>query len=137
MIEANVCPFWSRLIRLSTEVFGSKNAVQLAVISATALPPVAGAEDDVFVADGAGVDVELAPEPGVELEVDPLLPQAATLVPSAHTSMISGIEDRVFTQTFSSFPLTLAMQCLTLTSARRRDRARRSASPAAPARTPG
>ena len=95
---------------MATGVFGSKNAVQLAVISATALPPVAGAEDVAVVADGADGGVELAPEPGVELAVEPLLPQAATLAPSAHTSMISGIEGRIFTQTFSSFPLTLAIR---------------------------
>ena len=82
-------------------------------------------------------DAELGLEEGVELEVEPLLPQAATLVQTAHTSMISGIDSRVFTETFSSLRLTLAMSCLTLTSAWRRDRARRSASPAAPARNPG
>ena len=132
MAEANACPFWIRLIRLAIGVFGLKNAIQLAVISATALPPVADAE-------GEAVDEEPALGLGaeLELEVEPLLPQAATLEQTAHSSMISGIDSRVFTETFSSLRLILATSCLTVTSAWRRDRARRSASPAAPARNPG
>ena len=112
-----------------------KNAIQLAVISATALPPVADAEGEAV--DEADEEPALGLGAELELEAEPLPPQAATLAPSAHTSMISGMEYRDFTETFSSFRLTLAKSCLTLTSAWRRDRARRSASPAAPARTPG
>jgi hypothetical protein len=107
MTAANICPFWSRLTRLATGVFGSKNAVQLAVISATAEPPDAAVGDgEVLV--GADVEDELAPEPGVELELEPLL-QAAALVVRAHSSITSEIEFRVFTRTFSSFPLALAI----------------------------
>ncbi|HEX4661160.1 MAG TPA: hypothetical protein VH307_27525, partial [Streptosporangiaceae bacterium] len=115
-------------------VFGLKNAIQLAVISATALPAVEGEELD----GEAAADVVLALGLGVELELElePLLLHAAMLVLRAHSSTISGIEVRVFTEAFSSFPPALAMSCLTLTSAWRRDRARRSASPAVPARTP-
>jgi hypothetical protein len=107
----------------------------LAVISATALPPVADAEGEAV--DEADEEPVLGLGAELELEVEPLLPQAAVLAPSAHTSKISGIEDRFFTQAFSSFRLSVAMSCLTLTSAWRRDRGRRSASPAAPGRTPG
>jgi len=107
MAEANACPFWIRLIRLAIGVFGLKNAIQLAVISATALPPVADAEGEAV--DEA--DEEPAPGPGaeLELEVEPLLPQAATLMQTVHSSMISGIDSRVFTEIFSSFRLTPAM----------------------------
>src|SRR5258708_39313779 len=107
--EVNSCPFWSRLTRLAIGVFGSKNAVQLAVISATAEPPEAAADGEAL--DGA--DVELALGLGVEVELEPLLPHAATLVPGAHSSMISGIRVRMFPQAFSSFPLALATVCLT------------------------
>src|SRR5258708_3910386 len=135
MAEGNIDPFWSTLTRLAIGVFGLKNAVQLAVISATA-EPLDAAEGDAEALAGAevaGPEVVL----GVELELEPLLPHAATLMPRAQTSMISGIEVRVFTRAFSSFPLALAISCLTLTSAWRPYRARRSASPAVPARTPG
>src|SRR5258708_12645370 len=135
--EVNSWPFWSTLTRWATGGVGSKNAVQLAVISATAEPPAA-ADGDAEALAGAEVAVgELGDEPGVELELEPLLPHAAMLVLRAHSSMISGIEVRIFTQAFSSFPLVLAMLCLTLTSAWRRGRARRSAFPEVPARTPG
>jgi hypothetical protein len=77
----------------------------LAVISATAFPPVVGVEGEEL--DGAAAGVVLALGLGVELElVEPLPPHAATLMPRAQiTSMISGLEYRFFTQTFSSFPM--------------------------------
>ena len=102
MFAANAGPFWSRLTRLAIGVFGLKNAIQLAVISATALPAVEGEELD----GAAAADVVLALGLGVELELEPLLPHAAMLAPRAQvSSMISGLEYRVFTQTFSSFPM--------------------------------
>ena len=104
MFEANADPFWSRLTRLAIGVFGLKNAIQLAVISATALPAVEGEELE----GEAAADVVLALGLGVELELElvPLPPQAAMLAPRAQvSSMISGLEYRVFTQTFSSFPM--------------------------------
>src|SRR5258708_33428788 len=101
--EVNSWPFWSTLTRLATGVFGSKNAVQLAVISATAEPPAA-ADGDAEALAGAEVDVgELGDEPGVELELEPLLPHAALLMLRAHRSTYHGIEDRLFTQTFTLF----------------------------------
>ena len=105
--EANFSPFWSRLIRLAIGVFGLKNAIQLAVICATAFPLEAVEGEEL---DGAPAGVVLAPGLGVELELDePLLPQAAMLMPRAQiTSIISGLEYRVFTQTFSSFRMWLA-----------------------------
>jgi hypothetical protein len=77
----------------------------LVVISATAFPlEVAGEGEEL---DGAPAGVVLALVLGAELEVDePLLPHAAMLAPTAQiTSMISGLEFRFFTQTFSSFPM--------------------------------
>jgi hypothetical protein len=105
IFEANADPFCSRLIRLANGVFGLKNATQLVVISATAFPLEVAVEGEEL--DGAAAGVVLALGLGGELDVDaPLLPHAAMLVPRAQiTSMVSGIEYRVFTQTFSSFPM--------------------------------
>jgi hypothetical protein len=79
----------------------------LAVICATAFPLEAVEGEEL---DGAAAGVVLALGLGAELGLDePLLPHAAMLVPRAQiTSMISGLGYRVFTQTFSSFPMELA-----------------------------
>jgi hypothetical protein len=66
-----------------------------------------------------------------------LLLQAATPRHAAHASRMQETNLRVITQTFSSFPLAMAMSLLTLASARQRGRARRSAFLAAPGHNPG
>jgi hypothetical protein len=110
MTEANTDPFCSRLTRLSTGVFGLKKAVQFAAI-------VFSAEEEepepVDAADGALA----AGDDGAELVVLLLLPHAARPAPMAQASRMQEINLRVFTQTFSSFPLSEAMRFLTQTSA--------------------
>jgi putative membrane protein len=100
MTEANVCPSWRRLIRLATGVFALKNASQFFAIMeaapelATGLAEVAGADED-----GAELGLELAPE----LELLPLLEQAAMPAASAHTSRICWTTLRAIIQPFSNF----------------------------------
>jgi hypothetical protein len=109
MTEANTDPFCSRLTRLSTGVFGLKKAVQFAAI-------VCSAEEEpepVDVADGAAA----AGDDGAEVVVLVLLLHAARPAPVAQASRMQEINLRVFTQTFSSFPLSEAMWFLTQTSA--------------------
>jgi hypothetical protein len=100
MTEANADPFCSRLTRFATGVFGLKKAVQFAAIVLSVEEP-----EDVEVADGA------------ELVLLLLLPHAARPAPMAQASRMQETNLRVFTQTFSSFPLTQAMWFLTQTSA--------------------
>jgi hypothetical protein len=107
-----VDPFWSTVIRFENGVFPLKNVVQLAVISATALPDAAAEGEEL----AGGADVGLALGLGGELE--PLLPQAAMARLAAHASSTHG-NLRVITQTFSSFRPALAMLRLTPTSVRR------------------
>jgi len=97
MTEANTDPFCSRLTRLSTGVFGLKKAVQFAAIVFSAEEP-----EDVDVADGAAA----AGDDGAELVVLLLLLHAARPAPMAQASRMQEINLRVFTQTFSSFPLS-------------------------------
>jgi hypothetical protein len=94
---------------LAIGVFGLKNAIQLAVICATAFPLEVAVEGEELDEPAAGAVLALGL--GVELGLDePLPPHAAMLMVKAQiTSMISGVEYRVFTQTFSSFPMKLAM----------------------------
>ena len=105
MTEANVCPSWSRLMRVATGVFALKNAAQFFAIVAVApelaaevdgLGPVAEAEAD---EDGAELGLELAPE----LELLLLPEQAAMPAPSAHTSRICWRTLRATMQLFSNF----------------------------------
>lgn len=131
MIEENVDPSCSRLTRFATGVFALKKASQLVVISFWSAA-VADEPDDV---DGLAAGVEDDDAGGVELLL--LLPHAARLRPTMHASRIEENNLRVITQSFSSFPLALAMQILTLTSACRRGLARKSAILAGPAHNPG
>jgi len=107
MTEANTDPFCSRLTRLSTGVFGLKKAVQFAAIVCSAEPEL------VDVAVGAAA----AGDDGAEVVVLVLLLHAARPAPMAQASRMQEINLRVFTQTFSSFPLSEAMRFLTQTSA--------------------
>ena len=92
-----------------------KNASQFVVIACSA--PVDEEEPEVVAeADGAAA----AGDDGAEVVPVPLL-HAARPPPVAETSRIQETNLRVFTQTFSSFPLSLATLFLTLTSAKRRD----------------
>ena len=108
MTDANVDPFCSRLTRFDTGVCGLKNAVQFAAIAFSAEEP-----EPVEVADGAAA----AGDDGAELVVLLLLLHAARPAPMAQASRMQEINLRVFTQTFSSFPLSEAMRFLTQTSA--------------------
>jgi hypothetical protein len=87
-------------------VAGLKNASQFVVIVFAA--SVEEEPDDV--ADGA--------EAGGELVVLLPLLHAARPPPTAETRRIQETNLRVFTQTFSSFPLSIAMLFLTRTSAK-------------------
>ena len=115
MTEANACPSCSRLTRCATGVFGLKKASQFVVIVCSA--SVAEEPDEVDVA-AAGDD---GAEAGVELVVLLPLLHAARPPPMAATRRIQETNLRVFTQTFSSFPLSLAMLFLTPMSAMRWD----------------
>src|SRR5580658_5949213 len=130
MTEANADPSCSSLTRCATGVFGSKKAVQLAEIAFWSADTADEAED-VEVADG----VTDGDEAGGELLV--LLLHAATPRQAAQASRIGETNLRVITQTFSSFTLVMAMSLLTLTSARHRGPARRSAFLAVPGHNPG
>src|SRR5271169_6325373 len=114
MIEAKADPFWSRLTRFATGVCGLKKASQFVVIACSAAEPEEEPEPDVAAAaddDGA--------EGGAELVLLLPLLHAARPPPMAETRRIQETNRRVFTQTFSSFPLSHAMSFLTLMSARR------------------
>src|ERR1700756_3242879 len=102
MTEANACPSCSRLTRCATGVFGLKKASQFVVIVFSA--SVEEEPDDVDVP--AGDD---GAEAGAELVVLLPLLHAARPPPMAATRRIQETNLRVFTQTFSSFPLSLAM----------------------------
>ena len=91
-----------------------KKASQLAVISLSSAPLIA-VPDELGDALAAGDDDDDAG--GVEVLL--LLLQAARLRPTMHVSRIEEINLRVITQTFSSFPLSLAMLFLTPMSAMR------------------
>jgi len=111
-------------------VFGLKKASQFVVI---AFWSAAMEEDpeDVGEADGVAAAGDDGAAAGAELVLLPLL-HAARPPPMAEASRIQETNLRVFTQTFSSFPLSMAMLFLTLASARRPDQW-----PAATARMPG
>ena len=113
MTEANVDPSCSRLTRCATGVLGLKKATQFAAIAFSAAAEEA---DDVDDADGAAAADDDGAVLGAELLLLPLL-HAARLTPMAKASRMQETNLRVFTQTFSSFPLSLAMSFLTLTSA--------------------
>ena len=87
-----------------------KKASQLLVIVLAALVD----EEPGDVADG-----DDGAEAGADVVLVPLL-HAARPPPMAETRRIQETNLRVFTQTFSSFPVSLAMLFLTLTSARQR-----------------
>ena len=129
MTEVNAGPSCSSLTRCATDVFGLKKAVQLAVIAFSSADTADEAED---VEDADGVTD--GDDAGGELL---LLLQAATPRQAAHASRIQETSLRVITQTLSSVPLVMAMSLLTLTSARQRGRARRSAFLAVPGHSPG
>jgi hypothetical protein len=112
MTDAKVDPCWSRLIRFATGVCGLKKASQFVVIALSA--PVEEEPVDVDVADGAAA----AGDDGAEVVVLVPLLHAARPPPMAETRRIEETNLRVFTQTFSSFPVSPAMLFLTLTSAR-------------------
>ncbi len=129
MIEEKSDPSCSRPTRVATGVFALKKAAQLAAIT-FASPEAADEADAAGLA--AGDDGDAA---GVVLLL--LLPHAARPRPAMHASRIEEINLRVITQSFSSFLLALATLILTLTSACRHGRARKSAILAAPAHNPG
>ena len=134
MTEVNAGPSCSSLTRCATDVFGLKKAVQLAAIAFSSADTADEAEDVEeadAVADAVADGEDAA---GGELL---LLLQAATPRQAAHASRIQETNLRVITPTFSSFPLVMAMSLLTLTSARQRGRARRSAFPVVPGHSPG
>jgi hypothetical protein len=114
MTEDMAWPFCSRLTRFATGVCGLKNASQFVVIACSA--------EEEPEADGAAAAGDDGAEAGAELLllVLPPLLHAARPPPTAETRRIQETNLRVFTQTFSSFLLSLAMLFLTLTSARRR-----------------
>jgi len=87
-----------------------KKATQFAAIAFSAEEEDAGDADGAAAADDDGAWL------GAELLLLPL-PHAARLTPMAEASRIQQTNLRVFTRTFSSFPLSLAMLFLTLTSA--------------------
>lgn len=116
IIEANVDPSCSRLTRCATGVLGLKKATQFAAIAFSAADEEA---DDVDDADGAAAADDDGTVLGAELVLLLLLLHAARLTPRADASRMQETNLRVFTQTFSSFPLSLAMLFLTLTSASR------------------
>jgi len=90
-----------------------KKASQFVVIACSA-------EEEEPEADGAAAAGDDGAEAGAELVVLPPPLHAARPPPMAETRRIQETKLRVFTQTFSSFPLSLAMWFLTLTSARQR-----------------
>jgi hypothetical protein len=110
MTDAKVDPCWSRLIRFATGVCGLKKASQFVVIALSA--PVEEEPGDV--ADGAAA----AGDDGVEVVVLVPLLHAARPPPMAETRRIQETNLRVFTHTFSSFPVSLAMSLLTPASAK-------------------
>lgn len=132
MIEANVDPSCSRLTRFATGVFALKKASQFAVICCSSADVEVEPED----ADGLAAGADDAGVLGLGAELLLLL-QAARARPAMHVSRIEEINLRVITRSFSSFLQALAMLVLTLTSARRRGRARRSAILAGPLHNPG
>jgi len=132
MIEEKSDPSCSRPTRVATGVFALKKAAQLAAI--TFASPVAADGVD-GAADAAGAAGDEGDAAGVVLLL--LLPHAARPRPAMHASRIEEINLRVITQSFSSFLLALATLILTLTSACRRGRARKSAILAGPAHNPG
>jgi hypothetical protein len=100
MMDWNVCPSWSRLTRLATGVFALKNVAQFAAIVDAAPELLSGlAEEAGADEDGAELGLELAPE----LELLPLLEQAARPAASAPTSRICWGTLRATIQLFSNF----------------------------------
>ena len=100
MMDWKVCPSWSRLTRLATGVFALKNVAQFAAIVDAAPELLTGlAEETGADEDGAELGLELAPE----LELLPLLEQAARPAASAPTSRMCWRTLRATIQLFSNF----------------------------------